>query len=90
MPALRPAAHKGRDAGLVLVAVGALVVAWGGLLPVAVALLLTWMWWGRPLGVAAVLLLALTLAAFVARDGVKQKVRWSSATPPATAPPRLA
>lgn len=89
MPALRPAANPGRDAGLVLVAVGALVVAWGGFLPVAVALVLTWLWWGRPLGVAAVLLLALTLAAFVARDAGAKKVRWSGAIPPATAPPRL-
>lgn len=89
MALARPPANKGRDAGLVLVAVGALVVAWGSVVPVVLALVLAWLWWGRPLGVAAVLLLAVTLAAFVARDGAAKKVRWTSAAPPATAPPRL-
>lgn len=86
----RPRPSKGRDAGLTVLALGALVVAWGSLFPVLVALVLAWLWWGRPLGVAAVLLLALTLAAFAARDGAAKKVRWTSTAPPATAPPSLA
>ena len=82
----RPRPSRARDIGLTVVALGALVVAWGSLVPVGVALGLAWLWWGRPLGVAAVLLLALTLAAFAARDGSAKKVRWVSAAPSMTAP----
>ncbi|MBL9087281.1 MAG: hypothetical protein JNM10_09070 [Planctomycetia bacterium] len=80
----RPKAAKGRDAALALVAIGALVVAWGSLVPVLLAFVLAWLWWGRPLGVAAVLLLAVTLAAFVARDAAAKKVRWARTAPTAT------
>ena len=38
MALARPPANKGRDAGLVLVAVGALVVAWGSVVPVLLAI----------------------------------------------------
>jgi hypothetical protein len=85
----RPKATKGRDGGLVLVAIGSLVLGWGSLVPVLLAFALAWLWWGRPLGVAAVLLAAVTFAAFVARDGAAKKVRWTSEATPATAPPRL-
>lgn len=89
MPTLTATPSKGKDLGLLVLAVAATAVGWGTLLPAVVALALVWRGWGRPLGVAGVLLAALTLAAFAGRAGPADGARKAlGAAPASTAPPR--
>lgn len=64
-PALRRPS-RGREAGLCVLTLLLLAVGFGGFLPVVAAGALLLVAWGRPLGVAAVLLLALALAGALA------------------------
>ncbi len=61
----RPALDAKKNAGLAVLGLVVLVVGLGSWAALVVWVPLAWLWWGRPLGMAALFAVALSIAAYV-------------------------
>lgn len=64
----RPSPSAPRDAGLAVLGAVSLLVGYGTWFPAVVAAVLSWLWWGRPLGMAAMFALAVSVAAWASAE----------------------